>query len=48
MDEKRTGMKPEWFYRLSPREQRKQINRWRYYRQYFRRKYGEGYPTWLI
>lgn len=34
---------PEWFYKLSPREQQKQIRRWRYYRSYYRRRWG---PEW--
>jgi len=34
-------MMPDWFYALSPREQRKQVRRWRYYRRYYRRAYGD-------
>ena len=40
-------MKPDWFNQLSPREQRKQINRWRYYRRYYRRKHGDRWVIWL-
>jgi len=42
-------MKPtteqEWFKKLSPLEQKKQIRRWRYRRQYWGRKYGDD---WVI
>lgn len=30
-----------WFDKLSPREKKKQIGRWRYYRHYYRKKYGD-------
>lgn len=36
---------PDWFLALSPREQRKQIRRWRYHRMYQRRTFGD---RWLV
>jgi hypothetical protein len=34
---------------LSPHEQRKQIRRWRYHRQYQRRRLGNGWELqWLF
>lgn len=40
--------RPEWFYELSQREQEKQLNRWRFYRQYYRRKWGSEWQAYLV
>jgi hypothetical protein len=42
------GQNLEWFRKLSLREQRKQIRRWRYFRRYFRKRYGDGWELSML
>lgn len=37
----------EWFHALDARAQRKQVNRWRYYRQFYRRKFGDRWALYI-
>jgi hypothetical protein len=36
---------PRWFYDLPAHEQRSQVNRWRYHRQYQRRRLGNKWSA---